>query len=190
MSGTDPFKVVLASDPAIDTAASNLGQYVADRDVEALSFVDGEEPTIYWCRPLSRAEIREVRNKATEGDKYEAAFVRGLVKVERLMHPDGSRRDWLRPDDRSGKSKPIPDSALETYFSEAEIAEVGMVVMMRSFLARSSGGYYPLPGISQAALTASLYRRAVQTRDSSSSETSSDSPAAPSAQTTSQASES
>lgn len=178
MSGTGPFPVVLASDAAIDHAASDLSKYVSERDTSALVYHDGEQPTVYHCRPLTLQERRDVRNKATEGDRYEAAFVRGLVRVERLLHDDGQRRDWVKPDDRSGKSKPIPDSALERYFSEAAIQEVGMVVWVRSFLARGSGAFYPLPDICRHALTASLYHRAAQTSDSSSSETSNAPPAA------------
>lgn len=173
MAGTDPFAVVLAADAAIDYAASDMSKYVAERDMSALVYLDGEQPTVYHCRPLTLQERRDVRNKATDADKYEAAFVRGLVRVERLLHEDGQRRDWVRPDDRSGKSKPIPDAALERYFDEAAIQEVGMVVWVRSFLARGSQGFFPLPDISRHALTASLYHRAAQTSATSGSETSS-----------------
>lgn len=157
------FRVILVSDNAIDNASSDMSKYVSERDEKSLSFVEGESPTVYVCRPLSLQERRDVRNKATEADRYEAAFVRGLVRVERLMHPDGQRRDWVRPDDKSGKQKPVPDSALELYFSELAIQEVGMVVLMRSFLASGSGAFYPLLDISRHALTATLYHRAPPT---------------------------
>jgi hypothetical protein len=189
MSGTDPFRVVLASDEAIDIGACDMSKYVAERDVDMLVFLEGEKPTVYWCRPLTRQEIREVRNKVSDGDRYEAAFARGLVKVERLEHANGQRLDWLRPDDRSGKSKPIPDSGLD-YFSEAAIQEIGSVVWIRSFLAQSRQRLFVLPDSSRHALTARLYHRAVQTSASSNSETSSGKAAEQSEQTTSQASES
>jgi hypothetical protein len=160
------FRVITVSDPAIDHAACDLSTYVSERDESVLRFVEGEAPTVYVCRPLTLQERRDVRNKATEADRYEAAFVRGLVRVERLLHPDEQRRDWVRPDDKSGKQKPIPDSALELYFSEASIQEVGMVILMKSFLAKGSGHFYPLPDISRHALTATLYRHVVQTNDS------------------------
>lgn len=186
MTGTAPFKVVLASDLAIDIALSDMSRYVSERDLSALVYVDGEKPTVYCCRPLTLQERRDVRNKATEGDRYEAAFVRGLVSVEDLHVSDGTRSHFSKLDDRSGKSKPIPDSALEKYFDEASIQEVGMVIWVRSFLALSSRGYYPLPDISRHALTGSLYHRAAQTSASSSSETSSASHEAPSAPITSE----
>jgi hypothetical protein len=190
MSGTDPFRVVLASDAAIDIGASDMSRYVAERDVDALVFFEGEQPTVYRCRPLTLQERREVRNKATEADRYEAAFVRGLVRVEHLVHPNGERATWIKTDDRSGKNKPIPDSALEAYFDEAAVQEVGMVVWVRSFLARGSQGYFPLPDISRHALTGSLYHRAARMSALSNSATDSANPAEQSAQTTSQASES
>ena len=158
---TAPFRVVVVCDPAIDHAASDLARYVSERDESALAYEAGELPTVYHCRPLTLQERRDVRNKATDADRYEAAFVRGLVRVERLLHEDGQRRDWTRPDDKSGKQKPIPDSALEAYFDEASIQEVGMVVRQKSFLPRGSGAYYPLPDISRLALTARMYRHAV-----------------------------
>jgi len=184
MSGTGTFQVILASDASIDVEASEMGRYYTERDLDALVFVDGESPTVYHCRPLTLQERRDVRNKATDPDRFEAAFVRGLVRVERLLHDDGQRRDWVKPDDRSGKSKTIPDSALEKYFDEAAVQEVGMVIWVRSFLARGSRGFYQLPAICQHALTASLYHRVVRTNASSSSATSSEEAAAPSAQTT------
>lgn len=179
MSGTGPFAVVLASDAAIDHGASDLSKYVAERDTSVLVYHDGEQPTVYHCRPLTLQERRDVRNKATEGDRYEAAFVRGLVRVERLEHDDGQRRDWVKPDDRSGKSKPIPDSALEKYFSELAIQEIGAVIWCRSFLDKRTGALCPLPDISRHALTGSLYRRAAPTSDSSSSAQSSEPAEAP-----------
>jgi hypothetical protein len=189
MSGTDPFRVVLASDEAIDIGACDMSKYVAERDVDMLVFLEGEKPTIYWCRPLTRQEIREVRNKATDGDRYEAAFARGLVKAELLEHANGERRDWVRTDDRSGKSKPIPDTGLD-YFSEAAIQEIGAVIWIRSFLGRNRPGFFVLPGTSQHAMTASLYHRAARTIALLNSATSSDRAAEPSAQTTTPASES
>jgi len=186
MTGTGPYKVILASDPAIDVALSDMSKYVSERDVSALVFEDGAAPTVYHCRPLTLQERREVRNKATEGDRYEAAFVRGLVRVENLLRPDGRRTDFSTDmlSDKSGKSKPIPDSALESYFDEASVQEVGMVIWVRSFLAQSSRGYYPLPDISRHALTGSLYHRAARTNAIASSETNSANLEAPSEPTT------
>ena len=189
MSGTNTFKVILASDPAIDVTASDMSKYVGERDVSALVFDDGAYPVVYHCRPLTLRERREVRNKASDGDRYEAAFVRGLVTVENVIRPDGRRVDFSTDmlSDKSGKSKPIPDSALESYFDEVAIQEVGMVIWFRSFLAQSSRAYYPLPDISRHALTASLYHRAARMSATAPSETNSESPEAPSAQTTSEA---
>lgn len=76
---------------------------------------------VYHCRLLTAAERRDVENEASAFYKYRAAFVRGLVRVERLTHEDGVRRDWVRPDD-------LTDAVLDRYFDEATIQEVGMHV--------------------------------------------------------------
>ena len=93
----------------------------------------------------------------------------GLVKVEAIEYPDGSRREWVRPTDHSGREKPVPDDALDRFFDESCVQEIGMVIMQRSFLAHTKGHWYPLPGICQDALRARLLLRAVLTPASSSS---------------------
>lgn len=169
-TGTKPFPVVRIQDPAIDHSAIDLKAFLASRDPSLLKYHQGEKPTVYHCRPLTREEIREVRNKASDADKYEGAFVRGLVRVDALEMPDGSVRDWVKPDDYSGKSKPIPDAELERCFSEADIQEVGMVIWLRSFLAKSSAGTFPLLPMSQSAAVANMYRRAERMSVSASSQ--------------------
>lgn len=157
-----PFPVVLLSDPAIDATQGEYAKYIRGRDVSHLAYFPGEQPTVFHCRLLSVAERREVGNKATEFDKYQAAFVRGLVRVERLPH-EGERRDWFRPDDHSGNAKLIPDSVLDQYFDEVMIQEVGMCIYMRSFLAKSRGAFFPVPATSQLALAALALHHAAQT---------------------------
>lgn len=149
MRGTGPFKIVRIGDPAIASKdTEDYGQYCITRDFSLLKFVDGAKPEIFHARPLTPAEVREVANKIGERDQDEAAFVRGLVKVENLAREDGSQSDWTRPDDRSGKEKPIPDSVIERFFDEAMIREIGSVIRYRSFLGRTRGHYYPLLPIS------------------------------------------
>ena len=173
------FKVYRISDIAIDDPVGpGALKYSTTRDPSHLSFVDGSKPETFWCRVLTRSEIRECR-RATAAECYEAAFCRGLVKVEGLRNEHGEQRDWERPDDRSGKSKPIPDSTLERHFDEATIQEIGMVVYQRSFLARTTGDYYPLPGICRDALAASIHHRAVVMSASSSSAETKPAPEAP-----------
>jgi len=163
----DTFPVVRIFDAAIDHAASDLAAYAHERDVSKLAFLEGQTPTIFYVRTLTLSERREVRNKATDGDRYEAAFARGLVRVASLQYPDGGVRDWVRND--GAKPKPLGDAALE-YFSEADVQEIGLVVLARSFLPRGSAVSLPLPATSQHALTALFLHRAGQTKDSASSD--------------------
>lgn len=166
---TEPFKQICWTDPAIDFTRGDPAAYYSTRDVKHLAILDGERAAVFHCRPLTRPEIREVRNETELADRYEEAFRRGLVKVTNLLRvSDGTRRDWTRPDDGSGKEKPIPDAALAD-FDEAEIQEIGMVIVRRSFLTKRSGGHYPLPAICQDALRANTPRRVEPTSASSSS---------------------
>jgi hypothetical protein len=165
---TAPFTQICWSDPAIDFTRGDAAAYYSTRDVKHLAFFDGARAAVFHCRPLTRPEIREVRNETELGDRYEAAFRRGLTKVTNLVRADGTQRDWTRPDDGSGKEKPIPDAALGD-FDEAEIQEIGMVIVRRSFLTKRSGGHYPLPAICQDALRANTPRRVEPTSASSSS---------------------
>ncbi len=167
---TAPFKVVRLYDPAIDIEGCNINDYVTSRDVSTLRYLEGARPAVYHCRPLTRAEIREVRNKASDADRYEAAFVRGLIKVEQLYREDGSRSDWARDEDKSGKARPIHDSVIEALFAESDVQEIGAVILARSFLANGSQAFYPLLRISQDALTGSLLHRAERKARSSSSD--------------------
>lgn len=151
---TAPFPVILISDPAIDTEATDYVAFLRERDVASLAFRDGEEPTVYHCRPLTLQERRDVRNKASDADRHEAAFVRGLVRVERLHMANGSRGEWRRESDKSGKEKLVSDRDLETLFSELVVQEVGSVIWHRSSLPFRPGYAvcYPLLDISQRAL--------------------------------------
>jgi|GEM_PF-1480350 len=181
MHGTGPFKVIRCCDPAIDDPVGAAAlKYSTTRDVSLLSFLPDAKPTVFNCRLLTISERRQVRNLPSQGDQYEAAFARGLVSVENLARDDGSVvASWTRPTDMSGKEKPIPDRSLDENFDEATIQEIGMVILSRSFLARTSGQYFPLPAICRDALSASLLRRAELMIASSSSAATKPPPEAP-----------
>jgi hypothetical protein len=180
-----PLRIIRSFDEAIDTERSDLAAFYNTRDESALVFHEGELPTVFHARLLTHAEFREIWSKSTDNERFEAAFVRGISRVERLLHDDGQRRDWVRPDDKSGKQKPIPDAVLEQYFDVASVVDVGAVVYHRSFLHRSSGHYCPLPDISLRALTARMYHHVAQTTASPPSPSDADSspPEAPQAAT-------
>lgn len=152
-TGTKPFPIVRISDPAIlSSGKADFGRYCITRDFSLLKFADGLKPEVFWGRPLDAQERREVANKTTDRDQWEAAFVRGLVRVENLMrHDTGEQRDWAKPDDASGRERMLTDEVLDAFFDEATIQEIGMVIRNRSFLGRTRGVSYPLPAISLSA---------------------------------------
>lgn len=163
MSGTGPFQIARMADLVRFGQASAFEQYLKTRDLSVYTFAPSERPTIYVARLLTWPEVRDVRNRASEGDQNEAAFCRGLVKAEGLTFPNGDRKDWHRPTDHTGRERVIPDEALSEYFDEATVQEIGMVIRIRSFLGRGSEPWYPLPDTSRLALQASLLRRAAPT---------------------------
>ena len=163
-TGSGPFQVIRVYDPAIDRDASDLSQFALERDPSHLVYTEGAQPVVFHCRRLTLNERRDARNKATDCDRYEAAFVRGLVKVERLpVGEDGETREWRRAE-RGGKQVPITDSELEQLFAEVDVQEVGMVIWVKStlFFHRGSRGYYPLLPMSRDALTGTLFHLAEQ----------------------------
>ncbi len=173
-ASTKPFQIARVSDRAISAetqeAVAGFGRYCEERDFSALAWRTDELPTVYWGRPLTVSERRIVGNKVTVRDQYEAAFCFGLMRVQNLETPDGQFIEWTRPSDRSGKDKPVLDSDLDLYFDEATVQEIGMVIMRRSFLARTRGHWYPLPDICRDALSAALLLRAGRTSGSSRSD--------------------
>ncbi len=170
MGGTGPFKIVRCCDLAIaDPTGVAALKYSNTREFELLTFTPGEKPVVFTGRLLTIAERRSVRNQPTQADKHEAAFSLGLVSVDNLPDVNGQPYMWRRPSDGTGRDKPIPDSILDECFDEATIQEIGMVILNRSFLARTSGQWFPLPAICRDAISASLYRRAELMRESSSS---------------------
>lgn len=180
---TKPFDVVRVYDDAIDVLKCDLGKYMATRDVSSLAYLDGVLPVIYRCRVLTRAEWRHIHSLSHDADKYEHAFRCCVMSVDNLHWPDGTQRTWVRPDDGSGKPKPIPDDIVDAYFSEADIQEVGHVVWARSFFGKRQQQFYLLLDTSQYALRARAFHRAERTLASSSSETSSAHPPAAPAET-------
>lgn len=170
-TGTGPFPIVRCCDPAIaDPVGPEALRYSVNRDFSLLKFADDIKPTVFHARLLTISERRQVRNLPSQADQYEAAFARGLMSVDNLVREEGGQPiQWTRPNDSSGKEKVVPDKILDDSFDEATIQEIGMVILSRSFLARTSGQYFPLPAICRDALSATLYRRAERMSASSSS---------------------
>lgn len=172
-SSSDTFQVVRVYDPAIDhdTPEDAWRKFLNERDHSGLVYFDGKKPVVFHCRPLSIDERRQLRSCATEEDKHEAAFARGVVRVERHVHPDGDARDFYRPTDTGAKARPIPDSML-ALFGEEDVQEIGAVVLARSFLARDRPASYRLLATSLHALAAlRLHRAAAMNATSPSAET-------------------
>ena len=137
-----PFTHILSFDPTIDMEKSNLAEYIVNGcNPEVLGFLDGKKPMLFHCKRLTRDEIKSVRNAGSPQDSNEAAFKRGLIKVDGLVKPDGNRYDWFKQENVAL----ITDKILEAYFSESMIQEVGAIIWQNSVLMVGSTVPYVLP---------------------------------------------
>ena len=154
------FKVYRISDIAIDDpgwAPARLAQHhprpvapVVRRRLQARDVL------------VSRAHPqRDPRVPSRDGSRVLRGRVLPRAREGRgLRNEHGEQRDWERPDDRSGKSKPIPDSTLERHSDEATIQEIGMVVYQRSFSPHDRG-LLSAAGYLSGRPGASIHHRAV-----------------------------
>lgn len=166
----DRFTVVRLFDEAIDhetmqeqildDGRSAWVAFMRTRENSLLKLFPGTRPTVYHCRPLSLAERRQLR-ALPEEDRWEAAFARAVTRVDNLVDQEGHPvESWVR--DTKLQTKPLGDAALERFFSEADIIDVGSVIWIRSFLGRNSQVSYLAPPTSRHALLGLTLHRAAQ----------------------------
>ena len=158
---TKPMRVIRSYDPALDLdKLDDVAAYTAERDPSKIKGIlrEGAKPTIFHLMKATRRGCRHIRGGEYPADCNERAFA---VCVTRVEGADGRSFSHPSPDG----AKAAPDSWLEN-FDELDIQEIGSVALNHSFLARDLPPFYPRQGMSQSALTALLYRRAVRTRDS------------------------
>ncbi len=151
----ESFTVVCRYDEAIDAEAmtsEERDQFRETGDVAALKFLSGEKPALWHCRRLRTSEMRDVHAQPNDAGKYEAAFARGLVRVENLRV--GSERQSMgRPSD-----KPLNDRALDGY-DPGDVLEVGAAIYGRSVLGKGRPAAWPQPATSRLAVAALVVRR-------------------------------
>lgn len=152
----ESFKVVCRYDEALDAEAMTSDERDRFRetgDVDALKYLDGEQPTVWHCRRLRTSEMRDVHSQSTDAGRYEAAFARGLMRVEG-KRVDGGRESWTRP----VEGKPLNDRALDG-FDPADVLEVGAAIYGRSVLGKGRPAAWPQPATSRLAVAALVFRR-------------------------------
>lgn len=153
MDTLSTIEVIPLHDVAIDLVRSDLSEYARTRDLAHVVLTDGARPERWWIRPLTLSERRAIRSLATDEDRYEGAFVRGVVRGE-WRDRAGAWRSYVRADEA-----PMRDDVLGE-IPEASVLEIGMVALARSILPFGSPVPWPLPRGSQAALQARLLRSA------------------------------
>ncbi len=153
---SEAFEVVCRFDEAIDAEAmtsDDRDRFRETGDVSALKFLDGERPTVWHCRRLRTSEMRDVHSQSSDAGKYEAAFARGLMRVEGKRNGE-ARESWTRP----VEGKPLNDRALDG-FDPADVLEVGAAIYGRSVLGKGRPAAWPQPATSRLAVAALVFRR-------------------------------
>lgn len=177
------FKVVCRFDPAIDAEAmsqDDVRRFRDTGDVALLRYLEGEQPTVFYCRRLRVSEMQSVKATNSEADTFVASFQRGLLSVENLLDDDGNARKWSRPD----ADRPISMREVEAAFSAGEVMEVGAAIYGRSILGKGRPAAWPQPDTSALAVAALAHQRAAQKRAAAAhSAPSSESPKAPPGET-------
>lgn len=184
MSGSGAFRVVRVYDPAIDfdsISQATWDEYITTRDVDLIDgkWYPDQQPVMFWCRPLTLSERRDVLARP-ESERNERAFAYGVTRVDNLYVVGGGRRQWMRPES-GAKPRPLSDQALEAFAAD-DVIHVGQVVISRSFSSPDRPLFVPLLDTCRDALTAvglaRFRRRAAQTSSTSPSPASNSSPEA------------
>jgi hypothetical protein len=153
MFKSEPY--ILTFDNAIDVEKANLESYLKDRDHKFLVYLEGKRPAVWHIRHLTREEIRACRGAGNANDVYEAAFKRGLEKVDNLTAQNGEVRDWVKPD-----IKILSDDMLDKYFAESQVQEIGYAIWRKSTLTNGSCVPWQLQHTSALELQGLFHRNA------------------------------
>jgi hypothetical protein len=135
------FDVVRFYDPAIYDVNSteDLAEHGATRDASKLKIEDGKRPVIFVCRALSREQRRHVKDY-TDGSfrQNEIAFRYGIVEIKDIDEGEGTYRNYTVT--RKSEKDPITTGVLDAIekfgFGDDDVADIGSVIVARSFLAK------------------------------------------------------
>lgn len=90
-------QLVCIWDPAIDTEASDLSEYIRTRDAKHLQYVAGTKPEIYHCRAITHDMFSWVNAPEKPEDKFARAFYASVVKVSNFVDAQHNQRDEWAP---------------------------------------------------------------------------------------------
>lgn len=163
------FDVVRPYDPAIvyTNSPRELGEFSTTRDLSALTLDAGVRPVVFRCRSLTREQRTHVRDQKDDHRQLRLAFRYGILEISDILREDGTFACYV-PDRRHVNDAITPEmeDAIERYgFGDIDIADVGSVIVARSFLARGVPLRSELPASSAHACTLMFRLRAEQKRD-------------------------
>ena len=139
--------VVSVNDDAIDTETMTIEEvlkYVESRDYDLVKgrVKAGRKLQEYHTREIPRRLLtRFVLAVPDESERFERAFMCGVVEVKNVLQRDGSILPGWKP---STKDDHVSEEDLAR-FSESDVMEIGSVILQRSFLAPRTVRVYRLP---------------------------------------------
>ncbi len=148
----DVFRCVSIFDDALDLDAMTApvcGDYIRERDQSKLIVKPGEQPAVFILRRVPNdIWARYIETAASEPEQRRRAFQVGVTNVEHYPWQDGGPRGAPRvgtDELRSAGGTLVVWSEKELLaFSNSDIADIGSVVMARSFLRVGSAVSCPL----------------------------------------------
>jgi hypothetical protein len=168
------FDVIRIYDPAIVNTNSNdlLAEYSATREdslMRRLVHEEGLRPVVFHCRFLTKDQRRHVKDYP-DGTfrQHELAFRYGIKEVRDLTLADGTHTNF--PVSRKSEKDPITVGVMETLeerfgLGDMDIAEVGSVIIGKSFLALGVPLALQPPASSVRACAVMQLRHAVRKTD-------------------------
>ena len=140
-------KAMMASSPTGD-----MSEWAALRDMDSVRVLPGKTATKFTIRPLSRSEMRWVKQGADEPEKRERAFSLAVTRVLDLADRDGKVIADFRPTGnitlRAGQVPAMSDEDLDR-IPDCYLEDIGGVAFVLSFFPPGTALRFPLPHLWQ-----------------------------------------
>lgn len=151
-------------DSALDREAMATDtDWIRTRLASAAVAAEGKTLTRFTVRPLTRSEMKWVKQGADEAEKQERAFRVAVVKITDIVFRDGSKANLFQPSGDivigTGRIRAVSESEMDR-MPDAYIEDIGMVAFTMGFLPPGSELRFPLPRLWLLALSAAPSPRA------------------------------
>jgi hypothetical protein len=151
---TGPFDVVCIFDPAISEECDAV-RYAELRDMSALKYNSGQEPTVFTVRRLPHSVALAITSRAdTEESRNALAFRASVIAVRNLHAVNGTHYAMWKPawtSTTDASSEALTDAEMEL-FPMDETQDIGSVALARANLRKGRPVCFVPPQSSALAL--------------------------------------